>query len=160
MKRGVEIAWMSWDACLASTITGDTAVIWILNPGMRPFRRRAAFETSLAFWDRSALPPMDYLIASVLGRWPSACCAVRRALCGNNGGWPWRPPLIADARQLKRFVDQLPDDVARVVVACEFGLSRSRAVAEWLAHSTGSRAVGDHSKGAPNARLADLLFDT
>ncbi|WP_327209930.1 hypothetical protein [Rhizobium leguminosarum] len=159
MKSGVEIEWMSWDGCLGTDLdSSSTAVIWILNPGMKPFPRRAAFETSLAFWDRSELPPLDHLIASLFGRWPEACCAIRRALCGDNGGWPWRPPLSHDAEAVKGFVDDLPAYVSRVVVACEFGISRSRAVAEWIAASVGTTAIGNRAKGEPNARLSDLLF--
>lgn len=158
MKGSVEISWMSWSECRETEVDGRTAVIWILNPEMKPFNRRAGHELTLHFWDRSDLPPGDHVVATLLGRWPDVCCTTRRLLFGDNGGWPWRPPLRRDADDIKAFVQGLPDDVCRVIVACEFGMSRSRAVAEWLAAKTGTVAVGNRTKGEPNGRLSDLLF--
>jgi hypothetical protein len=37
-------------------------------------------------------------------------------------------------------------------------MSRSRAIAEWIAAKVGVTAIGNRSKGEPNARLSDLLF--
>lgn len=160
MKSGIEIEWMSWNRCREAEVAADAAVIWILNPGMTPYASRGVREIVVSFWDRSDLEPGDHLVASLFGRWPRVCCAVRRMLLGDNGGWPWRPPLSHDAAVLRRFVEGLPDETTRVLVACEFGISRSRAVAEWIAATTGGTAVGDRSRGEPNGRLSDLLFAT
>jgi hypothetical protein len=158
VKSGAKIEWMSWSKCREAEVTDGTAVIWILNPDMKPVQRRTKHELTVTFWDRSALPPGDFLIAALFGRWPSLCCTVRRVVCGDNGGWPWRPPLSHDADAIHKFVDGLPDTIVRVLVACEFGQSRSRAVAEWMAAATAGIAIGDASKGLPNSRLSDLLF--
>lgn len=57
----------------------------------------------------------------------------------------WRPIFYSDAKKIKAFVLSLPADIDSVICVCEFGRSRSRAVAEYLAAYYGVESVGDKS---------------
>jgi hypothetical protein len=158
MEKTATSKWMSWGRSLAEDFGERTAFIQILNPDMRPFNLGARQQLVLSFWDRSELQPGEAILAKLFGSRPDLCVRMHRLFLGNNGGWPWRPPLADDARSIREFVDGIPQGWD-FVVTCEFGHSRSRAVAEWIAARRQIGAVGDDSRGSPNARLSALLFD-
>lgn len=159
MKTETEVRWMSWGECLAEPLGDETAIIYVLNPGMDAYPRRSRHELVLSFWDRSELPLSETILARLFGSRPDLCVSLRRLFLGDNGGWPWRPPLSDDARRIRKFVNEVPSSVRRYAVACEFGRSRSRAIGEWLAATKGYQPVGDRAHGMPNVILSDMLFD-
>jgi hypothetical protein len=113
----------------------------------------------LEFWDEEDihLPGMKRLIADRLGGRASLCLAVGRWLFGDGSGWVWRPFLPADAARIRALARDLKDrPISRIYVSCEYGRSRSRAVAEWLASECGTVATGN-MKGRPNRRVVRLL---
>lgn len=159
MKTEIEVRWMSWGECLAEPLGDETAIIYVLNPGMDSFHQRSKHELVLSFWDRFELPLSETILVKLFGSRPELCVSLRRLFLGDNGGWPWRPPLADDARRIREFVDQVAPSVQRFVIACEFGKSRSRAIGEWLAATRGYQPVGDRAHGTANVILADLLFN-
>lgn len=148
---------MSWGESLSEDFGGATAVIQILNPGMQPFHLEAKRQLVLGFWDRIELTFGETILARLFGNRPEMCVRMHRLLFGNNGGWPWRPPLADDATRIRAFVDGIPEGW-NFVVTCEYGHSRSRAVAEWIASRRKIQAVGSRERGTANVLLADLLF--
>lgn len=149
--------WMDWSEAHETRFGEDVAAIYLLNPGMDPPKRRSKHELVLSFWDRTELSGLDAAVAGLLGGRPALCVRARAFMLGDNGGWPWRPPLSDDARRIAAFVDSLPHEVTTFVVACEFGRSRSRAVAEWIASRRGIEAKGNHFRGVANPLLRRLL---
>ncbi len=147
---------MSWGAILAEDFGEKTALVQILNPGMIPYDIRCERQLVLSFWDRTELDFKEGAVARMFGGKPDLCVRLHRTFMGDNGGWPWRPPLADDARRIREFVDAVPEGWDFVTI-CEFGRSRSRAVAEWIAGRRKIEAVGDTKKGKPNALLAGLL---
>lgn len=157
MKTVAAARWMSWGQSLSEDFGGPTAVIQILNPGMQPFQIGARRQLVLSFWDRSELTFGETILTRIFGNRPALCVRLHRLFFGNNGGWPWRPPLADDARRIQEVVDGIPDGW-NFVVTCEYGHSRSRAVAEWIASRRKMQAVGSRERGTANVLLADLLF--
>jgi hypothetical protein len=156
MTKIATVRWMSWGESLSEDFGGTTAVIQILNPGMQPFKLGAKRELVLSFWDRSELPFGETILTRLFGNRPALCVRLQRLFFGDNGGWPWRPPLADDARRIREFVDGIPEGW-NFVVACEYGQSRSRAVGEWIASRRKLQAAG-RTRGTANVLLADLLF--
>jgi predicted protein tyrosine phosphatase len=150
------VRFISWGASLAEEFGGQIALIQILNPGMTPYNIRCERQLVLSFWDRNELDLKEGIIARLFGKRPDLCVLLHRTLLGDNGGWPWRPPLTDDARRIKEFVDSIPDAWDFVVI-CELGRSRSRAVAEWISNRRKIQAVGNTAKGNPNSLLVALL---
>lgn len=157
MTKIATVRWMSWGESLSEEFGRPTAVIQILNPGMLPFHLEARRELVLSFWDRNELSFGETILTRLFGNRPALCVRLHRLFFGNNGGWPWRPPLADDARRIREFVDGIPEGWDFVVV-CEYGRSRSRAVAEWIASRRKLQVVGDRGRGTANVLLADLLF--
>ena len=148
------VTWAGAGSVPAQALRERTALVVISNPGaMPPLGGRHRLD--LAFWDAVDPDLADRMLLSALGGKPTACVRLRGTLRG-DGGWPWRPPMSADAHAIRGFVAGLPRDVRSLHVACEFGKSRSRAVAEWVARERGCDASGDTS-GAANPVLAGLL---
>jgi len=157
MDKIATVRWMSWNESLSEEIGEKTAVIQILNPGMAPFQLGVRRQLVLSFWDRIELTFGETILAKLFGGRPSLCVRLYRLFFGDNGGWPWRPPLADDAEQIRKFVDEVPEGWS-FLVTCEYGRSRSRAVAEWIALHRKIKIVGDRSRGTANVLLADLLF--
>ncbi len=157
MTKIATARWMSWGESLTEDFGGPTAVVQILNPGMQPFQLGAKHQLVLSFWDRQELSFGETILARLFGSRPALCVRMHRLFFGNNGGWPWRPPLADDARRIREFVDGIPSEWDFVVI-CEYGHSRSRAVAEWIASRRKLQAVGSRGRGTANVLLADLLF--
>ncbi len=129
------------------------ALIVLSNPGtIREATGRHRLD--LEFWDATEVDLVDRLLLAALGHAPDRCVALRSRF--RRSDWDWRPPMRADAQRIAGFVSGLPVDVGRVHVACEFGRSRSRAVAEWLGALYGTMPVGDRG-GTPNPILSRLL---
>lgn len=148
---------MSWGDSLSEELGEKTAVIQILNPGMSPFQIGARRELVLSFWDRTTLTFGETLIARLFGHRPDICVSLYRFFFGDNGGWPWRPPLKADADAIRKFVEGIPEGWS-FVVTCEYGRSRSRAVASWIAAHRRIKTGGGRDVGTANVLLADMLF--
>jgi hypothetical protein len=157
MDKIATARWMSWNESLSEEIGEKTAVVQILNPGMAPFQLGVRRQLVLSFWDRTELSFGETILAKLFGSRPSLCVRLHRLFLGDNGGWPWRPPLAADADQIRKFVNDVPEGWS-FLVTCEYGRSRSRAVAEWIALHRKIKIVGDRSRGTANVLLADLLF--
>jgi hypothetical protein len=148
---------MSWGKSLSEDLGERTAVIQILNPGMQAFDLGAKRQLVLGFWDRHSLTFGETVIAQLFGNRPELCVRMHRLCLGDNGGWPWRPPLADDARRIREFVDAVPDEWD-FLVTCEYGHSRSRAIAEWIATRRKMQAIGSREGGSANVLLSDLLF--
>lgn len=148
---------MSWGDSLSEELGETTAVIQILNPGMSAFQIGASKQLVLSFWDRTTLTFGEALLARIFGSRPSICVKAHRVFFGNNGGWPWRPPLKADAVEIRQFVDGIPAGWS-FIVTCEYGRSRSRAVAEWIAAHRKIKTAGERARGTANVLLLDMLF--
>jgi hypothetical protein len=154
------VRFMRWQAMTSKKNVSNIAGIIILNPDT--FEPDLKYENFLVlrFWDHAKLDVIDHWIARVFGRNPELCVRMRSRIRRKRSAWPWRPPLIADAIAVRDFLANLPSDVKEIDVSCEYGRSRSRAVAEWIASENGIRAVGNREKGRANPRLAGLLNET
>lgn len=150
------VRFMRWQAMTSARPEKTTAAIMILNPDTLETELRYKHVLILRFWDHAKLDLIDSTIARLFGHRPDLCVDIRARL-RRKSAWPWRPPLSADADQIVAFLASLPPEVTEVDVACEYGRSRSRAVAEWIAHESGIEATGNRTKGRPNPRLAFLL---
>jgi hypothetical protein len=158
MTKITTAKWMSWGESLSEQFGEKTAVIQILNPGMQPYQIGAHRELVLSFWDTRELTFGETILARLFGNRPQLCLKLQRMFYGDLG-WPWRPPLACDAKRIKDFVDNTPAGWD-FIVTCEYGQSRSRAVAEWIAFHRKIKPVGSKTRGTPNILLSDLLFGT
>lgn len=157
----VEVTWHSRGEIPGLSPAPGSALIEIVNPGWSAIGESSRWGAylGLEFWDEDDvhLPGMKRVIADRLGGNAALCLAVGRWLFGDGGGWVWRPFLAADAVRVRALARQVKDrSISRIHVACEYGRSRSRAVAEWLAGECGTVATGNR-KGRPNARVVRLL---
>ena len=156
MQKKPTVKWTSLPLGYFEKIGEKTAVIQILNPDTDdPYPIKAERQLVLSFWDRTHLNFRERIIAHLFGNKPDLCVRMHRIFIGDNGGWPWRPPLADDVRRIKEFVDSVPEDWSFMVL-CEFGRSRSHAVAEWIAAHRKIQADG-FSYGGPNELLATML---
>lgn len=154
------VRFMRWQAMTAKKPSSEIAGIIILNPDTFEPELRYENYLVLRFWDHAGLDLIDHWIARLFGRNPSLCVRIRSKIRRKRSAWPWRPPLIADAIAVRDFLANLPEDITEIDVSCEYGRSRSRAVAEWIASENGIRAVGNREKGRANPRLVHLLKET
>lgn len=151
------VRFMRWQAMTSRKPNKNAAAILILNPDT--FEPDVPYERvlTLRFWDHAGLDLVDHWIARLFGRNPERCVSIRNQLRRKKSAWPWRPPLQADARDIRDFLNSLPAEISEIDVACEYGRSRSRAVAEWIAAKNKIEATGSREKGRPNPRLVKLL---
>lgn len=150
------VRFMRWQAMTSKRPTENTAAIMVLNPDTPEVTLRYKHILILRFWDHARLDLIDGLLARYLGGNPALCVSIRASL-RRDSGWPWRPPLAADAQAVSGFLEALPPEITELDVACEYGRSRSRAIAEWVALGNGVEAEGNRAKGRPNPRLTYLL---
>lgn len=156
MKKKPFAKWTSYPLGFFEKIEEKTAVILILNPDAEHPPINAERHLILSFWDRTNLNFRERVLVRLFGNRPDVCVRLQRILMGDNSGWPWRPPLADDARRIKEFVDSVPEDWSFIVL-CEYGRSRSRAVAEWIVARRKIEADGFRGAGRPNAILEKLL---
>jgi len=157
MDTEANVRWMSWRDSLSEELGENTAVIQILNPGMSPFQIGARRQLVLSFWNRSTLTFGETVIARLFGRRPDLCVKLHKMFLGDSGGGPWRPPLKADAIEIRQFVDAVPKEWS-FVVTCEYGRSSSRAVASWIAAHRKLKIGSGRAGGSANVLISDLLF--
>ncbi len=154
------VRFMRWQAMTSTKRRGNVAGIIVLNPDT--FEPELPYDNVLVlrFWDHARLDIIDRFLARIFGRRPDLCVRVRSMFRGKKSAWPWRPPLAADAISVREFLENLPPGIDEIDVSCEYGRSRSRAIAEWIASRNGIAAIGNREKGSPNARLETLLRES
>ena len=154
---------------IASTIpaTPTVAMLSICNPGW-PIPLDDGFGAVLRLEfsdvDDRAVPAWRDAAAGLAHRLGRADLE-RLALNRRNGGWPVVPFSCGDAAAIIDFVRTLPAEVRVLLIHCEYGKSRSRAVAEFLAdkgEAFGGTVLGDFRplpdpSVVPNRRVARLL---
>lgn len=154
--RITAVEFMSLGKLQARTLSPTDATIVILNADTPFPPKQGRRRLTLTFWDTTSLSLPERLLVALLGNNPDLCVKVRNLLARDRNGWPWRPPMKGDAVQVASFVRNLPKEVNTVLVACEYGQSRSRAIAEWIGKQVKAPVTGDESK-RPNPILAALL---
>ena len=154
------VSWTSAGIIEAMKPTGLAILIrdtsdWGLDlPG---WEKETFFFDDISWGD---LHPIAWLLwdVSIAGRPLSDICGTGgiSRLCGLRTGA--RPFLESDADRLIGIVDRASARNIDVTVACTYGRSRSRAVAEWIAgYCPGYRLTPGNLSGIPNDRITDML---
>lgn len=129
------------------------AVIYIDNPPAYPPKFNGyAGGLSLAFADYVPRSKLEIFVAKAKVSTTTKIW-VGKQLFGSR----WRPMLTNDAQSIHDFLQAMDkSQIERIVCVCEYGKSRSRAVAEYLARRLYIKATGDTS-GTANPWVLDVL---
>lgn len=118
-----------------------SAVIFIDNPpGYVPDLSDYGAGICLAFWDYEPKSLFEKILlrSSLSDR---ALAGIGQSIFRST----WRPLFQSDAKKIVDFGLALPEQIDTLICVCEFGRSRSRAVAEFFAHYYQVESFGDKS---------------